>query len=61
MSFWNAKIMQMSLAAGVYLNAISRDYVGKNGWAEGGDGTSGEGGRHKGCCRNNARNNKLQA
>lgn len=36
MSFWNAKIMQMSLAAGVYLNAISGDYVGKNGWAEGG-------------------------
>lgn len=28
--------MQMSLAAGVYLNAISGDYVGKNGWAEGG-------------------------
>lgn len=53
----------MSLAAGVYLNAISGDYVGKNGWNEGWAVTVvwEGGGRHKGCCRNNARNNKLQA
>lgn len=57
MSFWNAKIMQMSLAGGVYLNAISGDYVGRGE----GDVELREGDWRKGCCRNNARNNKLQA
>lgn len=49
--------MQMSLAGGVYLNAISGDYVGRGE----GDVELREGDWRKGCCRNNARNNKLQA